>query len=75
MVIITIQSLFFFLQHDNLFSIPTNLIRTLSISYKLSMAWAGALVEWLWEETHMMKVVGSNPSAIYWMDIFHINLL
>ena len=26
--------------------------------------------EWLWEE-----VVGSNPSTVYWMDIFHIYLL
>ena len=22
------------------------------------------------KETHILKVVGSNPSAIYWMDIF-----
>ena len=27
---------------------------------------------WLWEETHILKVVGLNPSLIYWMDIFHI---
>ena len=31
---------------------------------------AGALVYWLWEEAHVPKVVGSNPSTIYWMDIF-----
>ena len=37
--------------------------------------WAGALVEWLLEESHIPKVVGSNPSHIYWMDIFHIYLL
>ena len=24
---------------------------------------------------NVLKVVGSNPSAVYWMDIFHINLL
>ena len=24
----------------------------------------------LWEETHVLKIVGSNPSAVYWMDIF-----
>ena len=30
----------------------------------------GALVQWLWEETHVTKVVDSNPSAIKWMDIF-----
>ena len=22
---------------------------------------------WLWEETHVLKVVGSNPCAVYWM--------
>ena len=27
---------------------------------------------WLWDETHVPKVVGSNPSTVYWMDIFHI---
>ena len=27
--------------------------------------WAGALVYWLWEETHVLKVVGSNPSTAY----------
>ena len=31
--------------------------------------WAGALVQWLWEETHVPKVVGSNPGALYWMVI------
>ena len=35
----------------------------------------GALVLWLWAETHVLKIVGSNPSTIYWMDIFHIILL
>ena len=25
---------------------------------------------WLWEETHVPKVVGSNPGTVYWMDIF-----
>ena len=28
------------------------------------------MVWWLWEETHVPKVVGLNPSTIYWMDIF-----
>ena len=23
--------------------------------------------EWLWEETHVHKAVGSNPGTIYWM--------
>ena len=31
---------------------------------------AGALVQWLWEETHNLKVVGSNPGAVYWLYIF-----
>ena len=25
---------------------------------------------WLGEEIHVMKVVGLNPSTVYWMDIF-----
>ena len=33
---------------------------------------AGALVWWLMEVTHYQMVVSSNPSAGYWMDIFHI---
>ena len=32
-------------------------------------------VLWLLEETHVLKVVGSTSSIVYWMDIFHINLL
>ena len=35
----------------------------------------GALVQWLWEETRVPKVVGLNPSTVYWMDIFHMYLL
>ena len=31
---------------------------------------ADALVKWLWEETRVQKVVGSNPGTVYWMDIF-----
>ena len=27
------------------------------------------LRKWLWEETRVQKVVSSNPSTIYWMDI------
>ena len=30
---------------------------------------------WLWVTTHVGEVMGSNPSAIYWMDIFCINFL
>ena len=38
---------------------------------------AGALVLWLWNQTHVLKVVGSNPGPMYWMDMtfFHIDLL
>ena len=36
----------------------------------VSWFWAGALVLWLWEVTHVWKAVGSNPSAVYWMNIF-----
>ena len=35
---------------------------------------AGALVWWLWETTHVQVVMGSNPGAVYWMEIFHIDL-
>ena len=35
----------------------------------------GVLVLWLCDETHDLKVVCSNPSIVYGMDIFHINLL
>ena len=38
-------------------------------------AWTRALVWWLWEEIYVLKVVGSNTTAVYWMDIFYINLL
>ena len=33
-------------------------------------AGVGALVQWLWEKTHVPKVVGSNPGTVYWMEIF-----
>ena len=29
-----------------------------------------ALVQWLWEETHVPQVMGLNPSIVYWMEIF-----
>ena len=40
------------------------------IYYNDSFRRAGALVQWLWEETHVPNVVGSNPGIVYWMDIF-----
>ena len=45
----------------------------LTIVLLINMAWA--LVQWLWEETHFLKAVGSNPSTVCWMVIFHIDLL
>ena len=27
------------------------------------------MVYWLWETARVRKVVGSNPCAIYWMDL------
>ena len=36
---------------------------------------AGALVQWLWEETHVPKVIGSNPGAVYWMDMTFSTLI
>ena len=36
---------------------------------------AGALVKWLWEETHGQKVVSSNTGTVYSMNIFHMHLL
>ena len=36
----------------------------------LRLDWAWALVLWSLEETHFLKVVGSNLSTGYWVDIF-----
>ena len=66
------------------FSTPTFLIskflnicrKKTSTAFISTLSWlsissrAGTLVKWLWEETHVLKVVGLNPSTIYWMDIF-----
>ena len=57
--------------------ILTKLNFCMMCSLNIGNSWAGALVQWLWEETHVPKVVGLNPSAVYWMDMafFHIDLL
>ena len=63
---------------DALHLVQTYLHSLVVFRYKLSVKnknQGGALVQWLWVTTHVRKVVGSNPSAIYWMDIFHIDLL
>ena len=36
----------------------------------LSRLQAVALVQWLWEKTHVPKVVGLNPGTVCWMEIF-----
>ena len=36
---------------------------------------AGALVQWLWEEAHIPKVVGLNPGAVYWMEMTFFTLI
>ena len=33
---------------------------------------ADVMVLWSWEDTHVPKVVISNPGTIFWMGIFHI---
>ena len=48
---------------------------TLLATIKKVSKWAGALVQWLREETHVLMVVSLNPSTIYLMDIFHVNVL
>ena len=35
----------------------------------------GALVLWLWDEIHILKVVGFNPSIVYRMDIFTLSVV
>ena len=35
----------------------------------------GSPVWWLWEETHVPKVVGSNPGTVYWMDMTFFTLI
>ena len=29
-----------------------------------------AIKKWVWEETHVLKVVVSHPGTVYWMDNF-----
>ena len=35
----------------------------LSLSLSQNKIWAGALVLWLWKETHVLKVEGLNPTT------------
>ena len=44
---------------------------TLCMINKLIFGWN----PWLWEETHVPKVVSSNPSTVYWMAILTFNFV
>ena len=44
--------------------------RIKNLTSQLLMTRVGDLVYWLWEETFILNVMGSNLSTIYWMDIF-----
>ena len=46
-----------------------------SLTTALQGRGAGALVTRSWVTSRVREVVGSNPSAIYCIDIFHIDLL
>ena len=39
------------------------------------VGWAGALVQWLWEMTQDLEVVGSNPGTVYWMEMTFFALI
>ena len=43
------------------------------ITNKLLMGGSPGLV--VMGKTHVPKVVGLNPGTVYWMNIFHFNLL
>ena len=40
-------------------------IVTTSLSNKMYLALGRALLKWSWNDTHVLKVVGSNPSTTY----------
>ena len=53
---------------------PRHLFRLFSyflnnLRNKHLQTWAGALVQWLWEETQIPNGVGLNPGTVNWMDI------
>ena len=53
----------------NLVTLP-DLIPPYCLTVTISEVRAAALVQWLWEESHVPKIMGLNPSTIYWMDFF-----
>ena len=42
----------------------------ISIRIRFDMIYMGALVQWLRVTTHVREVMGLNPCAVYWMEIF-----
>ena len=57
-------------------STPVENVLKMGLAIRISMEniQTKPLCGWLWEETHVQKVVGSNPSTLYWMENFHIYL-
>ena len=54
---------------------PRCLFNLLSVIFKQInklKIWAGAVVQWFWDKTNVHRVVGSNPSTLYWMDVFKL---
>ena len=47
----------------------------LSFCSQKGKIWAGALVQWLSEMTHVLGVMGSNPCAVYWMVVTVFTLI
>ena len=63
-----IETLYLFLTtHNSLYLIK--ICQTLSFAIV-----SHVLNRWIWEENRVLKVMCSNPSTVYWMDIFHIYL-
>ena len=42
--------------------IMTKTFRSLFVT--IVCLWAGAIVQWLWEKTHVLKVMDSNPNTV-----------
>ena len=41
--------------------------------YHTGKEWAGALVSWLWKETHVLKAMSSNSCNVYWVPMIQPN--
>ena len=53
-------------------SIGTVVSKQIKVRYKSFPI--GALVQWLWEETHVPKVVSSYPGTVYCMDMTFVHI-